>query len=277
MANNGREIVVFYRGPESLGEVKYAYDLAGKVRGNLIVLLDNKVAEEDLVVDVLSPGNSQDRVKTRSALHHKTIGRVALVICDVIGKEADFDLRFEDKEMTFLNDPSSAIVVGNEYARSSRNVTAIAPWIESAVFGRGMGEVMIPIGKRGSGRFAIKEGLPLVKEVSPQAKILFWHVTWQDPNVKDEDPNLHVSPMSRDNLAFAKSEADRLNIPSRTLVEMRRDVVEGMSRVALREGCSLVVMARGLNTVSGRYGDQLLKRTCPVPIVMLRLEGRPSW
>ena len=74
-----------------------------------------------------------------------------------------------------------------------------------------------------------------------------------------------------------KEKADEMGFKNRSLIEMRRDVVEGMSRTALREGCALIVLARGLTTKAGRYGDQLIERSCPVPIMMLKLEGEPSW
>lgn len=163
--------------------------------------------------------------------------------------------------------PAGALLVGNGLSAVRRDVSVLEPFDEPRVFGRGTGEVMIPLGAGQSGRRAFRVGIPLAARLG--VPVLFWHATWKDPDIGTDFPDAHVSPAARRTITDAQDSAAANAVTYRTVVETADAVVAGLSRCALAEHCALVVMARGRQTAAGHYGETLLRRTLPVPLLMV--------
>ncbi|MFA5987636.1 MAG: hypothetical protein WC797_03235 [Candidatus Paceibacterota bacterium] len=260
-------VTAFYRGDESLNKIRYALDLAQRLNTKLTVLLDSSSPYVKMVVVMLKTTLKMDEEVLLKTLSE----RIRQHIVDELNIP-DYSL-----EVTNSADVGQSILVNNRAIFSSRKTTVLAPWKEESVVSRGSSEVMFPIGKGRSCRWALRNGLPLVKAAIPDLSVLYWHTTWLDPNVESENPEDHPCVEVRENLALAKKMADQLGVKNRQIIEIRRDVVEGLSQAILRERCCLVVMTRGLGTGFGRYGDILIRRQCPAPVLMIGLEGEPVW
>ncbi len=251
------KLAVSYRGEDSLTEIKYAGDLADRANCELSILIDSFYRHKSLI--------------------DLSVDRVSNYIIDMIGPGVKFVVGCDHANLGFERDGHtdvSQIIVSNSFIKEAKRATVIAPGHEAFLYGRSRGEVMFPIGKRGSGRWAIDEGLSLLKKISPDAKILIWHTTWPKTNLTSTNPADHVCDMSRSNIEYAERKAHEMRFETRTLIEMRREVVEGLSRALLREGCSMVVMTKGVNTKWGNYPIQLIERSCPVPLMLIRPEVR---
>ncbi len=276
-------VAVFYRGPSSLIEIQYACDICRRLDTGLTILVnDDKQATNLLTTALFSGAKEGELTDMHEELWLKIVRRIKAEFASLVSGQIEvaasepFLINLSQKRVGDFEQPV-ILVDGKNPILFAKSVTVVIPFEESSVLSRGAGEVMFPIGKGASGRWAVKNGLPMIKMILPDAPILFWHTTWQNQRIESEDPSLHICEEVRDNISYVEGLARQLDMKFRTVVEMRRDVVEGLARCALREHCVMVVMARGLHTGSGRYGDQLIKRSCPVPIMMIKLEGTPSW
>jgi hypothetical protein len=240
---------VVFRDFGGSSELQYASELASLLKLPLSVYVEHPVHDPFCI-----SANAAE-VKQRVVSSVSGLAPVEVDYRPVTGDSRQYDF------------PDGQVVVGNEIAHIRRDVSVLAPFDEAKPFGRGPGPVLIPLGNGESGIWALTYGLQLVQQLG--SEVIFWHTTWRNPSVADADPAKHMSEKASANLREADYLARALRVPYRTIVETTDGVVEGLVRRALRERCALIVMTRGLATGMGRYGDTLLDRASPVPLLMI--------
>lgn len=269
MKAEGIRIGAVFRDFGSRTELEYAGDLARWFGVPLTVFFEHCTSASRYVNAGLLAGPESAngysyhlRDWTSEGLDSEIAVRVKNAVRDHVAPCVDIEC---EPVVDGISVPDSMIIVDNALAHKRRDISVLAPFGESQI--RGTSPILIPLGNGESSRWTVNGALAFAQRLG--SEVILWHTTWRDPSVTDPDPKQHVSDGAAQVLKSAQERAAELDLKHRTIVENADGVVEGMIRCALREECSLIIMTRGLATGIGRYGDALLDRASPIPLLLL--------
>ena len=199
-------------------------------------------------------------------LHSEELRRVRSIVSR-IATDARCAFTVEAEFSKLYYSPGNCLVVDDESVRIPHlRCGAVASLCESSPFCRGVRKILVPLGNKNSGIRAMRYTLPLARRTN--ASILLYHATWRRAACPAEDPMDHVCDDAAKILVQAGDLAASAGVSYAQIVETPQNVAESICKVALREDCCLITLARGQNTLRGSYVDQVLGRSA-VPILVV--------
>jgi hypothetical protein len=150
-------------------------------------------------------------------------------------------------------------------------VHQLFPFGEPALTRRFQGSLLAPFGNSESGYYTIDRAVPLAAAL--RLELLLYHTTWANPDIESLNPVDHMCEEAKVLLVYAQDLARQQKVPTRTVVELAPDVVEGLVRTALLQEVNLIVMAKDLNVLFGDYVSGVHARAS-VPLLVFGREGR---
>lgn len=170
-------------------------------------------------------------------------------------------------ETTSITIPESDIFVSCD-TDQHRTLHVLSPAGEKRVFRTNKGPILVPVGDGDSSIVAASRGLTLAKRLGTE--IVFWHTTWRNEGEQSREARKHVSPAALAIITKVEQLAQEAGFAqSACRIECAPKVVEGITRVALQTGASLVVIPRGKRKRWGAYADRVRGRNCPIPMLIL--------
>lgn len=257
--------------------IKYAHDLARRIKADLVILVlhsdyDDLISGEGYnIVGGSGVINSKENAGESRNLRDEAICRVKTAIEESGMGDPFISYRLHHGDLSNFVTSSGQIIVRNDFIGRCEDVSQIVPFGETNVCGRGEGEVMIPFGSGESGKESAKIGLSLARKLG--LGVVFWHTTWKNRKVLSPEPEEHMVIEAKNVLSEIQKRADDTKVKHRYVIETADDVVEGIIRFALKEHAVMIVMSRGRNTGMGRYGERLIERRSPVPVLITAVQS----
>ncbi len=199
------------------------------------------------------------------AVMHQRIG--AHVRALLTGK-SNIDVRTHIEDMRL----GDGYIVVSCATDTHQDVPVLSPAGERSVFRETKGPIFVPLGDGPSGLVGATQGIKVAAQLN--TPIVFWHTTWRNARVTDDEPRLHITVSAEQVIANAEALASAAGIAYSTQCVCADDVVQGIIRAAQHVGASLVVMARGGHKLFGTYTDRVRARNCPIPMLMIPEETK---
>ncbi len=247
-------LTVFYEHlPEGANALLFGHALFSRLkRAHLNILL----AQNDAL------GEANELQTTRVRRHVEKITGIAseqMSVRCIRGPYTDFDLNRD--------------LVVTSYPRDDVDqVNCLVTFDETKL---GAGPLVLPFGSGESGYAASQAALNLAALLGLEVSL--YHTTWKVKDKDESQPREHMCKEALLLLSWLESEATRRGLKFRSTIEVADDVSEGFVQFALREGASVIGMARGLNT--GRAGSYVTRalESSPIPILIAgrSLGGKP--
>ena len=173
-----------------------------------------------------------------------------------------------------FGDLTSSIELGNiifvcESAADRQDLITLVPFDEESLTKRGDGPVLIPLGDNGSGEYAAREGIEIAKALG--LSVVFYHTTWREEDVDSDDPRDHMNTGARQVLEGAIARAEELEVLYKAVPQTDLGVADGIVLAAGVHECSMILMARGTDTLKGSYVDQVLELS-RIPVLVMGQE-----
>jgi nucleotide-binding universal stress UspA family protein len=245
-----KTVVVWWREFGRCPEITYAAKLALCLQARLKVCVDISQEHVDSMTR-LSQCREDPRPRIEQSIHKCFEGQRV-------------DVRFNPHIDPF---DVSSLAVSNDSSiwRPIQNTVWI-PGGASQIHHAHSEGILVPIGNGESGVFAARHVMPIAQMLG--MPVTFWHTTWKESAVTSTNPYDHMTDAARSALAACAGMAQQHGVASQVVVETADDVVEGITRFALRNRMMTIAMARGQKTGRGKYGERLAARPSPVPLLL---------
>lgn len=182
--------------------------------------------------------------------------------------------RFAQGEATENLRSSASVLVGEPVMRPYAGAALLSPLGERSYDSRGHGGICLPFGNGDSALEGAEQALGFAARL--RLPVLFYHTTWRESGLPETArPEAHMVIGARLVQRTLEKAADAAGVPHRTVIETAATIVEGVCRVALNEGCSMISLTRGRHVGRGSTVDGVTARTT-VPVFLTGCRVNPD-